>query len=622
MALPFSSAAYAFASERTVDLSTVKPSYIRGYPSSGIGRSFDDQVPTVSLYLKRGDKKYEWGNGVRRALISQKSKTSANTPLVELVKLLLSDTKDLDNDKARIQSVLDQYGVSITRAIADFLHEMWRHALSRIAASDGEAFFESCQKDLVLSVPPAWSPNSVRIMQQAAELAELPEPDIVAEQEAAALSVLMEQGLNNRGNLQIGDIFVVVDAGGGTVDLAAYLLEHQSPFRVSEVSTAEGGLINLAFRKWFRSKLVKEKNKYPDSEFERLIEEASSAFEWAKRAFDDSTTDDPFCEVPGLKKNRDGILQNNLVSIPRQALPKTSVKRALIPDRMTMLEFFDQIILDKIIPLITEQIQAVHKHFHQPAEFPLVKSIILVGGFSASAYLRKTIRNFYGSVREDSFPSYKIEIRSPESNHETAVARGSVLRSLNPHFVGDRCLRTSYGIAQQEEFDPKKHDERFKEQDEHEDKAVVNDCILWVYKAGDSLEENKVLDIRDLAWTINADYDFKSGNSREEFFCQLYMSDEKNPKDHWTLAQMRQKNLHIIDRCRLEADFSTADVSCLEEHPPKKGGRPYYKIPYTLRSTVTGVKTDWQLIVPGVEGVVTYGQQINIAAAFKPGEAC
>lgn len=68
-------------------------------------------------------------------------------------------------------------------------------------------------------------------------------------------------------------------------------------------------------------------------------------------------------------------------------------------------------------------------------------------------------------------------------NSETTVARGSVLRSLNPTFVRDRRLRTSYGIAQQEEFDPKKHDEGKKEQDEHEEKDVVNDCIFWVCKA-------------------------------------------------------------------------------------------------------------------------------------------
>jgi len=73
--------------------------------------------------------------------------------------------------------------------------------------------------------------------------------------------------------------------------------------------------------------------------------------------------------------------------------------------------------------------------------------------------------------------------------------------------------------------------------------------------------------------------------------------------------------------CRLEADFSDADTSDLEVHSPKEGGKPYYKISYTLRPSVLGVQTIWQLVVPDVEGVVTWRKQINISAAFKPGEA-
>ena len=199
----FSAVAYAFAPERTADLSSVKVSNVRGYPSNGTGRSFDDQVPTVSLYIKRGERRYEWGNGVHRALHHPNSKIPTNTPTIELVKLLLSNAKELSEKKARLQSNLDGCGVSVPKAIADFLQEMWNNATARIALSDGECFFESCQKDLVLSVPPAWSANAVRVMQQAAALADLPEPEIVAEQEAAALLVLIEQGLSDRGNFQV-----------------------------------------------------------------------------------------------------------------------------------------------------------------------------------------------------------------------------------------------------------------------------------------------------------------------------------------------------------------------------------------------------------------------------------
>jgi hypothetical protein len=271
----FSAVAYAYAPERTADLNSVKVSNVRGYPSNGTGRSFDDQVPTVSLYIKRGERRYEWGNGVHRALHHPNSKIPANTPTIELVKLLLSNAKELSEKKARLQSNLNECGVSVTRAIADFLQEMWNNATARIALSDGESFFESCQKDLVLSVPPAWSANAVRVMQQAAALADLPEPEIVAEQEAAALLVLIEQGLSDRGNFQVIifalyslprpliiyfrleisswlstqvaglwyeriDSSLLQSRAKSSQDLAAYRLVQKHPFHVSEVSNAEG----------------------------------------------------------------------------------------------------------------------------------------------------------------------------------------------------------------------------------------------------------------------------------------------------------------------------------------------------------------------------------------------
>ena len=65
---------------------------------------------------------------------------------------------------------------------------------------------------------------------------------------------------------------------------------------------------------------------------------------------------------------------------------------------------------------------------------------------------------------------------------ETVVARGSVLRCLNTGFVGRRCLRTSYGISQTEDFIPGQHNNSQKVEDEHENKTVVHNCIRWLLK--------------------------------------------------------------------------------------------------------------------------------------------
>jgi hypothetical protein len=72
--------------------------------------------------------------------------------------------------------------------------------------------------------------------------------------------------------------------------------------------------------------------------------------------------------------------------------------------------------------------------------------------------------------------------------------------------------------------------------------------------------------------------------------------------------------------CRLVADLSRIDVEKLDKEVPVNGKRPFYKIWYTLRPSVLGVRTRWELVVPDLDGIEPETADVNIAAAFKPGE--
>lgn len=43
-------------------------------------------------------------------------------------------------------------------------------------------------------------------------------------------------------------------------------------------------------------------------------------------------------------------------------------------------------------------------------------------------------------------------------------------------------------------------------------------------------------------WTVDADHDFGSQESQDEFVCELYMSDDPDPQDHQTLLQMKKED--------------------------------------------------------------------------------
>jgi hypothetical protein len=60
---------------------------------------------------------------------------------------------------------------------------------------------------------------------------------MIKEPEAAALFTLNDMG--DKG-LEVGDAFVVCDAGGGTVDLISYEIMSKKPFELKELVPSKG----------------------------------------------------------------------------------------------------------------------------------------------------------------------------------------------------------------------------------------------------------------------------------------------------------------------------------------------------------------------------------------------
>lgn len=79
--------------------------------------------------------------------------------------------------------------------------------------------------------------SSYIFLSQAAQMAGLTPVQLIKEPEAAALWITKKLNVA----LNSGDIFVVCDAGGGTVDLVSYEVENTSPqLQVKEVVPGTG----------------------------------------------------------------------------------------------------------------------------------------------------------------------------------------------------------------------------------------------------------------------------------------------------------------------------------------------------------------------------------------------
>jgi hypothetical protein len=178
---------------------------------------------------------------------------------VEWFKLLLLDDSDMDDKESnspqlkKARSLLRKANKTPLQAIADYLRLLWAHAISNIEKAFGEAALEGLPFQVVCTVPAVWTTKAVGKMREAAERAGILEDrlagqttlNFVSEPEAAALATFDD--LKNRPNFQIGDSFVVCDAGGGTVDLISYKMTQVKPMQLVECVEGSGKLCGAVF---------------------------------------------------------------------------------------------------------------------------------------------------------------------------------------------------------------------------------------------------------------------------------------------------------------------------------------------------------------------------------------
>ena len=178
---------------------------------------------------------------------------------VEWFKLLLLDDADMDPKQRKspqikkARGLLQNAGKTPVQAIADYLRLLWKHAIANIERSFGEAAVEGLPFRVVCTVPAVWTTEAVNKMREAARQAGILDDrlagettlDFVSEPEAAALATFDD--LKPRPNFQVGDCFVVCDAGGGTVDLISYRVVQTQPLQLAECVEGSGKLCGAVF---------------------------------------------------------------------------------------------------------------------------------------------------------------------------------------------------------------------------------------------------------------------------------------------------------------------------------------------------------------------------------------
>ncbi|KAI7554287.1 actin-like ATPase domain-containing protein [Hortaea werneckii] len=174
---------------------------------------------------------------------------------------LLLDPEQKFPDYVSLDDIKQQLATtrkSVNTVIAEYLKALFDHTKEALKRRYGEVFVSNTPLHVVLTVPAVWSDEAQEATLSAAKVAGIRDHiTMISEPEAAAVYALQAIQPNN---LSVGQNFVVVDAGGGTVDLITYSIQGLNPLRLEEVVRGSGGccgaaFLNLAFEKFVQEKL-------------------------------------------------------------------------------------------------------------------------------------------------------------------------------------------------------------------------------------------------------------------------------------------------------------------------------------------------------------------------------
>lgn len=124
--------------------------------------------------------------------------------------------------------------------------------------------------------PAVWSDRAQALTRTCAENAGMGKGhdiQMISEPEAAAIHALDAM---NPHDIQVGDTFVICDAGGGTVDLISYTVEHLNPFlKVKEAAPGTGGLCGSSYLNRIFEKFLIDRFESNDGWENEVLEDVS-----------------------------------------------------------------------------------------------------------------------------------------------------------------------------------------------------------------------------------------------------------------------------------------------------------------------------------------------------------
>ncbi|KAH7020085.1 hypothetical protein EDB80DRAFT_633332 [Ilyonectria destructans] len=424
----FSGVAFAFATNNEA-----KEDIITEWP--GAGNLTKQKIPTV-LYYDQYQKVVGWGPDIADAL-APTGYPKPGVQKVEWFKLQLMLSGNTYIDPINLPPLPP--GKSEIDVAADYLFKLRQAMRTALQKTLGEVFNrEERNIRYYLTVPAIWNDAGKAATRSAAIQAGFLRDEndnrltLVSEPEAAAL-FCSKTGLLN---LKVHDAVLIVDCGGGTVDLIAYEVEEENPFTVAECTAGSGDscgstALNRNFSNILRTKI--RKMKLPDGS-------KTAGRVYAKCIMDFENR---------IKADFRNNGQKWAVDVGIEAeFPEAGIEEGYMTfTNEEILQCFEPVV-NRILELVRNQIIAIQ------AQNRTLQNILVVGGFGASEYLFQQIKLHVP-------PQFQSKVVRPMDS-VAAIVKGAVTAGITERIITHRVARRHYLMATLQPFKEGYHPEAYR----------------------------------------------------------------------------------------------------------------------------------------------------------------
>ncbi|KAL8737741.1 MAG: hypothetical protein Q9181_001398 [Wetmoreana brouardii] len=424
----FSGVAFAFATN-----TEAKEDIITEWP--GAGNQTKQKIPTV-LYYDQYQKVVGWGPDIADAL-APTGYPKPGVQKVEWFKLQLMLSGNTYIDPINLPPLPP--GKSEIDVAADYLFKLRQAMRNQLQKTLGEVFNrEERNIRYFLTVPAIWNDAGKAATRAAAIQAGFLRDEndnrltLITEPEAAAM-FCSKTGLLN---LKIRDAVLIVDCGGGTVDLIAYEVEEETPFTVAECTAGSGDscgstALNRNFSNILRAKI--RKMKLPDGS-------KTAGKVYAKCIMDFENR---------IKADFRNNGQKWAVDVGIEAeFPDAGIEEGYMTfTNEEILQCFEPVV-NRILELVRNQIIAIQ------AQNRLLQNVLVVGGFGASEYLFQQIKLHVP-------PQFQSKVVRPMDS-VAAIVKGAVTAGITERVVTSRVARRHYLMATLQPFKEGHHPEQYR----------------------------------------------------------------------------------------------------------------------------------------------------------------